>query len=156
MTTSSFKKELFRVGVMFKNVLKSQFLSVKFYISVILVLLPTISTFISLSDSVEIIQSYSEMDKDLVIFADASIEENVENFIMTEVEPKGKAEFTMHSVSPAFVLQLCNKLYNVNPKTYLLHIKGYEWELKEGLTEKAKDNLKKAFDFLKEFIMNEI
>jgi len=95
-------------------------------------------------------------DKYLVIFADASIEDHCEDFILTEVEASEKAEFTMHSVSPAFVLHLCHNIYKKNPKTYLLHIKGYEWELKEGLTKIAQDNLKKAFNFLKEFIINRI
>ena len=29
-----------------------------------------------------------------------------------------------------------------------MHIKGYEWDLKEGLSDKANENLEKAFDFL--------
>lgn len=93
-------------------------------------------------------------DKDLVVFVDASIED-IQDFCLTKVEPEGsKIEFSMHAVSASFILDLCNKLYNKNPETYLLHIKGYEWDFKEELSEKAKDNLTKALSFLKERIVD--
>ena len=70
---------------------------------------------------------------DIVIFADASIEE-IDDFIFTKVNPDNSTiEFTMHAVSPAFVLDLCRKLYGKCPETYLIHIKGYEWEFEEKL-----------------------
>src|ERR1035438_7128927 len=48
---------------------------------------------------------------DIVIFADASIEE-IDDFIFSQVNPDNSTiEFTMHAVSPAFVLDLCRKLY---------------------------------------------
>ena len=55
----------------------------------------------------------------------------------------------MHAVSPAYVLDLCQKIFHKSPETYLLHIKGYEFELIEELTPKAKENLEKAVAFLK-------
>ena len=86
---------------------------------------------------------------DIVIFADASTE-NIDDFIFTTVNPSDATiEFTMHAVSPSFVLDLCNKLYQKCPKTYLMHIKGYEWEFMEGLTEDALLNLAKATEFVK-------
>ena len=54
----------------------------------------------------------------------------------------------MHSVSPSFVLNLCNKLYHYTPETFLLHIKGYEFQLQEGLSEKGRQNLDAAFEFI--------
>lgn len=84
---------------------------------------------------------------DLVIFADASIEQ-IDNFILSRVEPSQKTEFTMHAMSPDFVLHLCQSLYNKFPATYLLHIKGVEFELKEGLTKKGEENLSLAYEFL--------
>jgi len=89
---------------------------------------------------------------DIVIFADASVEE-IDDFIFTQVNPDDATiEFTMHAVSPSFVLDLCKKLYGKCPETYLMHIKGYEWEFIEGLTENALLNLAKATEFLKEKI----
>lgn len=84
---------------------------------------------------------------DLVIFADASIED-ISDFKITEVVPNQKTEFTMHAMSPEFVLHLCQSLYDKFPKTYLLHIKGYEFEFLGQPTAKASENLKLAMKFL--------
>lgn len=87
-------------------------------------------------------------DKDIVIFVDAS-NEDIEDIHFSAVEPsEGRSEFTTHSASPAFVLALCIRLYDKHPKTYLLQIRGYEWEFKEGLSAKAEKNLQKALEFL--------
>ena len=59
-----------------------------------------------------------------------------------------KVEFTMHAVSPEYVLHVCNDLFNKSPKTCLLGIKGFEWNFKEGLSDNAKLNLEQAFQFL--------
>ncbi|MBN2683052.1 MAG: hydrogenase maturation protease [Bacteroidales bacterium] len=89
-----------------------------------------------------------------VIFVDAS-EEPIEGFILTEVDSSdAKIEFTMHAVSTSYILDLCKKMYKKAPKTYLLHIKGYEWEFAEELSEQAKENLKNALDFLKNILKN--
>ncbi len=84
---------------------------------------------------------------DMVIFADASIEQ-IDHIKLTRVESNQKTEFTMHAMSPDFVLHLCQSLYNKYPETYLLHIKGIEFELEEGLTTNGETNLNLAFDFL--------
>lgn len=91
-------------------------------------------------------------DFDYVLFVDASTED-IDKFILTEVLPSdAQVEFTMHAVSTSFILDLCQKLYQKTPKTYLLHIKGYEWELGEGLTNKASQNLNDAFEFAQNMI----
>ena len=65
-------------------------------------------------------------DKQVVLFVDASIEE-IDDFCISRVESSDSTiEFTMHAVSTSFVLDLCQKVYNKSPKTYLLHLKGYE------------------------------
>ncbi len=86
---------------------------------------------------------------DMVIFADASVEP-IEHFEVTKVTASQKTEFTMHAMSPDFVLHLCQSLYTKFPATYLVHIKGYEFELKEGLTPNGKENLILAFNYLDE------
>ncbi len=91
-------------------------------------------------------------DKDLVIFADAS-KENIENCVFTEIQPNPKVEFTMHHVSPSFILHLCREIYDNYPHSYLMHIKGYEWEFMGEMTKKAHENLDKAFEHLKKFII---
>ena len=88
---------------------------------------------------------------DVVIFADAS-RENIADFQMEPLKPSGKVEFSMHAVSPAFVIHLCRQIFNTTPQAYLLHIKGYEWEFMEAITEQAKLNLELAAEHLKKFI----
>jgi hydrogenase maturation protease len=92
-------------------------------------------------------------EKDIVIFADASLEP-IEDYLFTKITPSPEVSFTMHAVSPAFVVDLCKKINGKIPASYLLHIKGYEWELEEGLTDKAKQNLNNAVKFIQEKIQN--
>ena len=100
--------------------------------------------------NIEDAASVAEASK--VIFIDASIEE-IENFSFTEVKASdARVEFSMHAVSPAFVIDLCTKMYGHAPEAYLLHIKGYEWDFKEELTPAAQTNLSMAFDFLCDFL----
>ena len=88
-------------------------------------------------------------EKDIVVFVDASIED-IEDFRLDIVEPsEGRSEFSMHSASPAYILALCNKLYNRFPETYLLQIRGYEFEFMEGLSSRATENLERAVSFIK-------
>jgi hydrogenase maturation protease len=91
-------------------------------------------------EDAELISQY-----ETVIFADASTE-NIEHCLLSAVNPsQARIEFTMHAVSPAFVLNLCNNIFKKFPETYLLHIKGYEWDFNEGISTEAKVNLNKAF-----------
>ena len=89
---------------------------------------------------------------DLVIFADAS-REDIEDYRLDPLIASGKIEFTMHAVSPAFVLHLCREVFNHEPETYLLHIRGYAWEFMGGITEKAGRNLAGALQCIQEFIL---
>ena len=94
-------------------------------------------------------------DMDIVVFVDASIED-IDGFHMGEVKPsKGRSEFTMHAASPAYILALCIKLYQKHPQTYLLQIRGYEWEFLEKLSTQAAMNLASALAFIKERIIRE-
>ncbi len=85
---------------------------------------------------------------DIVIFADASKEE-INDYSYTLLEPSAKVDFTMHAVSPAFILSLCNQIYNKKPLTFLLHIKGFDWQFMQNMTSEAKKNLNDAISFLK-------
>jgi len=84
----------------------------------------------------------------MVVFADAS-QENIECFTFTPVTPsKATIEFTMHAMSPSYIVHLCQDLFQKQPGCFLLHIRGYEWEMKEGLSEDAKINLQSSLQFL--------
>ena len=51
-------------------------------------------------------------------------------------------------------MYVCKDIYKKHPATYLLHIKGYEWQMKEELTPQASQNLDKAYNFLIEQLQN--
>jgi hydrogenase maturation protease len=91
--------------------------------------------------------------KDLVIFVDASAEE-IEDYILTDVTGETDVSFTTHAASPGYIVKLCSELFSKTPPVKLLHIKGYEWEFREGLSDQAENNLHKAFIFMKEYLLN--
>jgi hydrogenase maturation protease len=95
------------------------------------------------------------MDYDLVVFVDASVKE-IDSYELEEVIPDLKTEFSMHSVTPSFVLGLCQEISNTYPQVYQLHIKGYEFEFMEEMSQAAKDNLIAAEEHLKLFIKDNL
>jgi hydrogenase maturation protease len=96
---------------------------------------------LNIEDAVAIAQ------KDLVIFADAS-EEDIEDFCLSQIDGSSKVSFTTHAASPSYIVQLCKELFQKEPRGLLLHIKGYEWAFQEGLSERAKENLDRALEFM--------
>lgn len=92
-------------------------------------------------------------DKDVVFFADASTEE-IDGFCITKVDESAKVAFTTHAASPGYIVGLCQKIYGKTPLTYLLHVKGYEWDFREGLTGKAEKNLERALKHLQGLCSN--
>ena len=92
---------------------------------------------------------------DLVIFADASHEE-LDDFRLDPLEGSDRVEFTMHAVSPSFILHLSKEVFNHEPEAYLLHIKGYEWEFMGSMTEKGEKNMMSALHFVQDFILQHV
>jgi hydrogenase maturation protease len=91
--------------------------------------------------------------RDLVIFVDASTED-IDDYILTQVDASTDVAFTSHAASPGYIVSLCRDIYKTTPPTWLLHIRGYEWAFKEGLSEKAQRNLEEAFELMKEKLEN--
>lgn len=89
---------------------------------------------------------------DVVIFADAS-REDIGTFIVEPLKSSEQVEFTMHSVSPAFVLHLSRQAFDREPETLLIHIKGYEWEFMGELSDKARKNLNLAAEYIKKYLI---
>jgi len=92
---------------------------------------------------------------DLVIFADAS-GEDINDIFVDELKPSAAVEFTMHAVSPAFILHLCTQVYGHAPEAYLMHIKGYEWEFMAEMTGNARKNLEIAINWIKNFLLEKL
>lgn len=93
-------------------------------------------------------------ESSIVVFADATVE-HIESFRVSELEGSAESAFTTHSASPGYVLYLCETLFQRKPSAFLVHLKGYEWELEEGLTEKAELNLEAAIEVFKKIIRSE-
>ncbi len=94
--------------------------------------------------NVEDAQIMSEYD--LVVFADASVEEHIRDFLFDRIEAcDAEVKYTLHAASPGYILELCKEIYHKQPETWLMHIHGHEWAFKEGLTEEAQKNLQLAF-----------
>lgn len=95
-------------------------------------------------------------DYDAVIFIDASVVAEVNDFMLEPIVPNNATiEFTMHAVSVGYVVDLCKKMYNRTPEAHVMHIKAYEFDFKEELTEQATANMLAAFEFLKTFLRTE-
>ncbi len=102
--------------------------------------------------NIEDAATVSEFDR--VVFVDASVVEDVQDFRLEKVEPNDATiEFTMHAVSVNYVIDLCRKVYGKTPEAWVLHVKAYEFDFKEEMTPKAVSNMNNAFGFLKEFLM---
>lgn len=92
------------------------------------------------------------VDKDIVLFADAS--RSGPTFTLKKLSAKKYYPALTHSMSPENLIYLCKKLYNKTPKVTLLAIKGYKWNIREGLSSHAKTNLEKALFQIKSFIQH--
>ncbi|HBH24683.1 MAG TPA: hypothetical protein DDY13_14840 [Cytophagales bacterium] len=92
---------------------------------------------------------------DEVYFVDASYDEK-ENFNIVKLYPKPLQHYSMHSVEPAFILDICRELYGVLPETYMVKVRGYEWQMKEGLSPAAEQNLSLALDAFQYYIESDI
>ncbi len=79
-----------------------------------------------------------------VIFVDA-FKTHLENgFVIERIYPANKVAFSTHEVPPNQILNLCEAIYNKNPKAYIVKIQGYNWDIEIGLSEQAKINLENA------------
>ena len=61
--------------------------------------------------------------------------------------------YTTHAMNPAAVLSVYQQINKQDPPpSYMLTIRGYEFDLGEGMTEQASANLKQSFEFVKELL----
>jgi|LGOV01.1.fsa_nt_gb hydrogenase maturation protease len=102
-------------------------------------------------EDAELISNYQR-----VIFIDAS-KESLKSCKLEKLTPTEKLiEFTMHAVSPSYLLYLCDELFKKIPECYLLTIKGENWNIKEGISKKASMNLDKAELFLRSVLRDSV
>lgn len=86
--------------------------------------------------------------KKRVLFIDATKDASVESFTLERAEPKMDFSFTSHAISIPSIMATCQQCFQRLPEVYVLAIRGYEWELKMGLTQRARQNLDDATAYL--------
>lgn len=88
-------------------------------------------------------------EHELVVFVDAALVGS-EPFAVSVVSPREQElGFSSHSIDPAGVLSLARDLFGTTPPTYLVAIRGYEFDsFGERLSPGAQHNLRAAGDFL--------
>ncbi len=84
---------------------------------------------------------------DIVVFADASYNEG-DSFRLTTLQPALEVTFTTHAMAPGSVLALCQELYGKRPDTYLLELRGFEWDMGEGVSAQGAQVLRQAIAFV--------
>jgi hydrogenase maturation protease len=83
-----------------------------------------------------------------VLFVDATKDPAVEAFAVSRPEPMLDFSFTSHSMSVPTILATTQQCFGHVPEAYLLAIRGYQWELRQGLTQPAEINLDSALRLL--------
>ena len=90
-------------------------------------------------------------EHDIVLFVDASIEAP-DPCSLKRVRPSQEIAFTSHSVSAESVLAICEDHFGAAPEAWILAVRGYEFEMLEGLTPQAQNNSEEAFGFIQKLI----
>jgi hydrogenase maturation protease len=94
------------------------------------------------------IEDAAEMAKhEVVIFVDASVE-GTGSFTVQKVKPERSIGYTSHAVSPQSILAICKDVFGKVPETWIIGIRGYEFEFGEGISKRAKTNFDKALEFI--------
>ncbi len=83
-------------------------------------------------------------EQQLVVVIDA-LKSGKKPFVFKKIKPAGEASFTTHHLSPEALLYLAQVLYDKNPETWLLGIRGYRFSLGEKLSPKGRENFDQAY-----------
>jgi hydrogenase maturation protease len=87
-----------------------------------------------------------------VVFVDASASSSAP-YEFIKLHPERDDSYTSHAMSPASVLDVYQHVNKSEPPpSYALAIRGYGFELGQDMTEQAKKNLNRAFEFITDLI----
>jgi len=93
-------------------------------------------------------------NRSLVLFIDASVS-CVSEFDFALLEPSRDKSYTTHAMSPAAVLDVYKSIKKQTPPPcFLLSIKAEKFELGEGLSAQAENNLDQACLFAGQLLQN--
>lgn len=91
-----------------------------------------------------------------IIFIDADASDGPEPFVLQEITPEpAPLVFASHIGSIPDLMSLTARLYGVNPRAFLVIVRGTSFEVGEGLSSRAENNGMKAAEFVKGLI-NEV
>lgn len=86
---------------------------------------------------------------DRVIFIDSYHGLLDDGFAWQPCKASDEFEFTSHVLPPRAVMHYCRDLYGKQPPADILMIGGKCWDLQNGLSENARENLEKAIGFFR-------
>ena len=90
--------------------------------------------------------------RDGVLFIDAGMASD-EPFDFHPLQAKRDDSITSHAMSPSAVLDVYREVHQQKPPpSYMLTIRGYEFELGSELSEQARNNLRHSLSFLRELL----
>lgn len=93
-------------------------------------------------------------DYDRVVFVDATVAPDAQApFEVKTLEPSNEIAFTTHEMNAGVVMALCDQLYGKKPKSYLLTIPGYTWDIGDQMSEGARQNLKETLHAIAEELL---
>ncbi|MCX8064000.1 MAG: hydrogenase maturation protease [Candidatus Hydrogenedentes bacterium] len=89
------------------------------------------------------------LNYDKVVFVDASVSCR-EPFEFYKIEPDTSLGFTTHSMKPETLLTVCKSCFGKTPtETWILAIRGYNFDLADEISERALKNLSDALEFFR-------
>jgi hydrogenase maturation protease len=79
-----------------------------------------------------------------VLFVDATRDPEVSTFAILQPEPAFDVPFTSHALTVPTVLATSRLCFGRLPEVRVLALRGFSWELTEGLTQQARRSLSAA------------
>lgn len=90
--------------------------------------------------------------RDCILFIDASVTASPP-YEFQKLQAEKDDSYTTHAMNPAAVLSVYQQINKKEPPpSYMLTIRGYEFDLGENMTEQANINLKQSFEFVKNLL----
>ncbi len=92
-------------------------------------------------------------NRERVLFIDASVSAKAP-FEFYQIQATHDDSYTSHAMSPQSLLSVYNKVNKqAPPSSFMLSIRGYEFDLGLPLSDKARSNLNEAIVFIKQHLI---
>ena len=101
--------------------------------------------------SIEAAAELAEADR--AVFVDAALE-GPEPFQVRRLAPSATIRFSTHAFGPESLLAVCEQAFERAPEALLVGVRGYEFDIAEGLTDKAQANSRAALEFITQLIQD--